>query len=399
MNFLLHQQRSPGAVVPIPEDLRPLMEEMSREVLRAQPQDVVHFLADYLEERLVRRENLRLAERVVDNVLDHSLEIVALLETAGIDAERAEAAVKCIRQEFHRHFETRTDDERLREAFRERQVLDRLVKECGFSEQEARRASAIIEQAYRTFYYRNAYKAEPQPSARDQDWRQAAKHSLAIYAQTGPTKEQMEAAAIRIQAAYRGYFSRKRQQWDQKATLIQRAFRQHQNRKARLDDTDSEILNYVILRPGYQDSEASFSPSENIRQLINVAVGDGSEGPLEQPSPNLEQAATLIQSVYRGHRRRAQLESNPVNLSVNSTKFDPASAATLLQSVVRGHQTRQKHQQHQEQREHEMATLLQVSDETSEADVCLSLSLPVCDPELIKPSKHFAVTRPGLSRP
>ncbi|XP_050089620.1 abnormal spindle-like microcephaly-associated protein homolog [Anopheles aquasalis] len=360
MNFLLHQQRSPGAVVPIPEDLRPLLEEMSREVLRAQPQNVVQFLADYLEERLVRRENRRLAERVVDNVLDHSVEIVALLETAGIEPERAEAAVKCIRQEFHRHFETRTDDERLREAFRERQVLDRLVKECGFSEQEARQASSIIEQAYRTFYYRNTYKAEPQPAARDQDWRQAAKHSLAIYAQTGPTKEQMETAAIRIQAAYRGYYSRKRQQWDQKATLIQRAFRQHQNRKVNLDDTDSEILNYEILCPGYQDSEASFSPSADIRQLISVAVGSvGDNGTLKQPSPNLEEAATLIQSVYRGHRRRVQLESAPTDPPVNTAKFDPESAATLLQSVVRGHQMRQKHQEQQGQTQHEMATLLQ----------------------------------------
>ncbi|ETN58741.1 hypothetical protein AND_009724 [Anopheles darlingi] len=358
MNFLLHQQRSPGAVVPIPEDLRPLMEEMSREVLRAQPQDAVHFLADYLEERLVRRENRRLAERVVDNVLDHTIEIVALLETAGIETERAEAAVKCIRQEFHRHFETRTDDERLREAFRERQVLDRLIKECGFSEQEARHASAIIEQAYRTFYYRNAYKTEPHPAARDQDWRQAAKHSLGIYAQTEPTKEEMETAAIRIQAAYRGYFSRKRQQWDQKATLIQRAFRQHQNRKANLDDADSEIVAHEILRPGYQDSEASFSPSENIRQLINIVVGIDNKQTEEQPNPNLEEAATLIQSVYRGHRKRAQFESSPIP-PVNSAKIDPESAATLLQSVVRGHQTRQKHQKHQEQTHHEMATLLQ----------------------------------------
>ncbi|XP_058055662.1 abnormal spindle-like microcephaly-associated protein homolog [Anopheles bellator] len=347
MNFLLHQQRSPGAVVPIPEDLRGLMEDMSHEVLRAQPKKVIHFLADYLEEKLVRRENRRLAERVVDNVLDHSVEIVAMLEAVGFDADRAELAVKRIRQEFHRHFETRTDDERLREAFREREVLDRLIKECHFSETEARQASAIIEQAYRTFYFRNAYRDPHAPDGGANDWRQAAKHSLAIFAETGPTREEMETAAIRIQAAYRGYYTRKRQELDRKATIIQRAFRRHQH----LKEVSSEILAYEVLQPVTSASELSYSPSDDVRRLVNVAVSRAlSAGERPPETPNMKQAATLIQSVYRGHRQRVQRGLGPKP----QPGPDLEAAATLLQSVIRGHQTRKKAKTYDA-----MATLLQ----------------------------------------
>ncbi|XP_052863316.1 abnormal spindle-like microcephaly-associated protein homolog [Anopheles cruzii] len=347
MNLLLHQQRSPGAVVPIPEDLRGLMEDMSREVLRSQPRNVIHFLADYLEEKLVQRENRRLAERVVDNVLDHSVEIVAMLEAVGFDADRAELAVKRIRQEFHRHFETRTDDERLREAFRERQVLDRLIKECHFSEAEARKASAIIEQAYRTFYFRNAYRDPQPPDGGANDWRRAAKHSLAIFAETGPTREEMETAAVRIQAAYRGYYTRKRQELDRKATIIQRAFR----RRQQLKEASSEILAYEVLQPVTPESDLSYSPSDDVRRLVNVAVSRALPTGEQPPeTPNMEQAATLIQSVYRGHRQRVQrgLGSKPQPVP------DPEAAATLLQSVIRGHQTRKKAKTYDA-----MATLLQ----------------------------------------
>ncbi|XP_053660509.1 abnormal spindle-like microcephaly-associated protein homolog [Anopheles marshallii] len=347
MNYLLHRQRSPGAVIPIPEELEQLMGEMSREVLRAQPPNVISFLADYLEDKLARRENQRIAEKIVDNVLDFSMDIVAMLESVGIDSPRAEAAVKRIREEFHRHFETKPDDERLRETFREREVLERLVKECHFSEQEARKASRIIEQAYRTYYFRNAYK-EPHAVAKDKDWRQAAKHTLGLYAQTGPTKEEMEIAARRIQAAYRAYYTRKRRELDQNATLIQRAVRSHQSRRlqeAAVVGVPSEILTREII------DHDLYTPSEDIRNLINAAleVGDDSTRTQEMTT---DDAATLIQSVFRGHQTRKQTVPKSPTPDV-----DVEQAAILLQSTARGHLARKRVRD--EKHQHEMATLLQ----------------------------------------
>ncbi|KFB35349.1 AGAP002540-PA-like protein [Anopheles sinensis] len=343
------------------------MAEISREVLRAQPQDVIGFIADYLEEKLVRRENRRLAEKVVDNVLDLSLDIVSMLEAVGIDSERAEAAMRRIREEFHRHFETKPDDERLREVFRERDVLERLVTECRFSETEARKASAIIEQAYKTYYYRNAYKG-PHPPAKGMDWQQAAKHSLSIYAQCRPTKEEMEVAARRIQAAYRGYYTRKRELMDRQATVIQRAFRGHRNRLIGLTGEEpaatlsrERLLQEVTITE--PQSETSDSASDEMLRLIQDTIDEPSKDVEELmpdktgPIMNEDEAATLIQSVFRGHRKRIQ--GAPVLEPMDN---DPASdeiheAATLLQSTVRGHLARKKLQQ--ETTRNQMATLLQ----------------------------------------
>uniref|UniRef100_A0A182LW93 RIIa domain-containing protein n=1 Tax=Anopheles culicifacies TaxID=139723 RepID=A0A182LW93_9DIPT len=355
MNYLLHRQRSPGAVVPIPEGLEELMGEMSREVLRSQPPNVISFLADYLEDKLARRENLLVAEKIVDNVLDFSLDIVAMLESVGIDSLRAGEAVKRIREEFHRHFETKPDDERLRETFRERDVLERLVKECHFTEQEARKASRIIENAYRTFYFRNAYK-EPHVPGKDKDWRQAAKHTLSLYAQTGPTKEEMEVAARRIQVAYRVYYTRKRRELDRSATLIQRAARNYQRRRleeAEIAGVPSEILTREVIDDGL------YTASEDIRHLINVAIGTSDEPSHSRDlqtthrDMTTDEAATMIQSMFRGHQTRKQTTpKSPTPL------VDEEQAAILLQSTARGHLVR-KRVQEEKQHQHQMATMLQ----------------------------------------
>uniref|UniRef100_A0A182P045 RIIa domain-containing protein n=1 Tax=Anopheles epiroticus TaxID=199890 RepID=A0A182P045_9DIPT len=356
MNYLLHRQHSPGAVIPIPEGLEELMQDISREVLHAQPPNVITFLADYLEEKLVRRENSRVAEKIVDNVLDISLDIVAMLEAIGIDSTRAQAAVKRIREEFHRHFETKPDDERLRDTFRERDVLERLVRECHFSEQEARKASRIIENAYRTYYFRNAYQ-EPQEVGKDKDWRQAAKHTLCLYAQTDPTKEEMEAAARRIQVAYRAYYKRKRAELDRNATIIQHAVRAY--RRRRLEETEiAGVPSEVIAREIVDvPRDEHYTPSEDIRHLINVATGSDEATPRDM---TVDEAATVLQSVVRGHQARkhnavASASKKPSTDKLAARHLD--QAATLLQSTARGHLARKRLQE--ERTKHQMATVLQ----------------------------------------
>ncbi|XP_040158025.1 uncharacterized protein LOC120897316 [Anopheles arabiensis] len=363
MNYLLHCQRSPGAVIPIPPELEELMQDISREVLRSQPPNVITFLADYLEEKLARRENRRVAEKIVDNVLDISLDIVAMLEAVGIDSTRAEEAVKRIREAFHHHFETRPDNERLRETFRERDVLERLVRECHFTEQEARKASRIIEQAYRTYYFRNAYKEQHQAAGTDKDWRQAAKHTLGLYAQTGPTREEMEVAARRIQVAYRAYYTRRRQELDRSAKIIQQAVRTHQRRRleeAAVAGVPSVLIAQEIVGEPVGEQ---YTPSEDIRHLINVSLGCSEDVPEQQmrrqPTPpelTTDEAATMIQSVFRGHQARKQIVPNAAAADAPS-QLDPDQAATLLQSTVRGHLAR-KHAG-KEKVKHQMATMLQ----------------------------------------
>lgn len=49
----------------IPDGLRELMSDISREVLRSQPKDVYSFIADYLDALMITRENARVAARFI----------------------------------------------------------------------------------------------------------------------------------------------------------------------------------------------------------------------------------------------------------------------------------------------------------------------------------------------
>lgn len=56
-NFLLHRHRKADVQFKQPDGLKELLSDISREVLREQPQCVNTFVADYLEAMLVTREN------------------------------------------------------------------------------------------------------------------------------------------------------------------------------------------------------------------------------------------------------------------------------------------------------------------------------------------------------
>ncbi|XP_001852007.2 uncharacterized protein LOC6042546 [Culex quinquefasciatus] len=345
MNYLLHRQRTPGAVIPVPEELKELMSEISREVLRAQPPSPIHFIADYLEAKLVRRENQVVANRVVDTVLDTSLNIIELLDELGIDkAEKAERAVAMIREAFRKHFQVRTSDESLREAFREAEVLKRLVDECGFTEQEALKAGKVIERAYRTYFLRNVYKEYHGPAVTS-DWKEAAEHTLGVYAASGATKEEMNRAVIRIQQAYRAYYSKKRRNLDRKATIIQQAVRKHQEKQV-----TSGVLNELI-----DDAvDPKFRAREEILRIVDMVI-TGQVGEPEEKEK--EEAATMIQSVFRGRQTRKKFanvgwDSSPEPGPSNTVVADPANddldgAATLVQSLARGHLVRRQIQKEQ----------------------------------------------------
>nr|XP_029727959.1 uncharacterized protein LOC109431897 [Aedes albopictus] len=293
MNYLLHRQRTPGKVIPVPDELKELMLEISREVLRAQPKNVIHFVADYLEAKLIRRENQVVADKVVDTVLDTSLDIISMLDEIGLNEEKAERAVRMIREAFQKHFKIRTSDENLRDAFREAEVLNRLVDECGFTEKEALKAGRIIERAYKTYFLRNIYKEYHGPAVTS-DWRDAAKHTLGIYAQSGATKEEMERAAVRIQAAYRGYFTRKRQELDRKAAIIQEAYRKHQDKQI-ATGVLNQIIDDVI--------EPKFSAREEVMRIVEMVLREETD-PERKETLRLNEAATKIQSVFRGRKTR-----------------------------------------------------------------------------------------------
>lgn len=56
MNYLMFHQSGEGPIK-VPDGLKPLMSDISREVLREQPENIYEFIADYLEEMELAREH------------------------------------------------------------------------------------------------------------------------------------------------------------------------------------------------------------------------------------------------------------------------------------------------------------------------------------------------------
>lgn len=57
MNYLMFQQSGEGQRIGIPDGLKELMTDISREVLREQPENIYEFIADYLEGMEITREH------------------------------------------------------------------------------------------------------------------------------------------------------------------------------------------------------------------------------------------------------------------------------------------------------------------------------------------------------
>lgn len=52
----MYQQSGEGQCPKVPDGLKELMSDISREVLRDQPENIYEFIADYLEEMEIERE-------------------------------------------------------------------------------------------------------------------------------------------------------------------------------------------------------------------------------------------------------------------------------------------------------------------------------------------------------
>lgn len=99
MNVVL-QRHGARYIYPIPEGLKELMSDISREVLRSQPEQMYAFIADYCDCLFITRENARIACSLVASLTDCSLTIVELLERTGMERSDAEEKASIIQRAF-----------------------------------------------------------------------------------------------------------------------------------------------------------------------------------------------------------------------------------------------------------------------------------------------------------
>ena len=139
--------------MPVPDGLKELMADISREVLRSQPENMELFIADYLEAMLLTRELFYVAEQTVEDVIEAGLQIKELLQQCGISLEQAESAVQVIREEFRNNIPNIKAEGG--SPMNEIDIITRLVTECDLTTPQAKRASLIIESSYQHFYDHN----------------------------------------------------------------------------------------------------------------------------------------------------------------------------------------------------------------------------------------------------
>ncbi|CAO1415758.1 unnamed protein product [Diamesa serratosioi] len=208
MDFLLLRHRKKSLVVPVPDGLKELMADISREVLRSQPEKIELFIADYLEAMLLTRELYYIAEQTVEDVIEAGMQIKELLQQSGISLRQAESAVEVIREEFRNNIpfiKAGSDGEN---PINEIDIITRLVTECQLTTLQAKKASLIIESSYQHFYDHNSNnKMDIGPV---NAWNDNVRNTLTAYQKQQPNTKLGDKTRVKSNhAIYKRYFERK----------------------------------------------------------------------------------------------------------------------------------------------------------------------------------------------
>ncbi|KAK0096737.1 hypothetical protein PV326_004560 [Microctonus aethiopoides] len=89
----------------VPEGLRELCSDISREVLRTQPKNIYCFIADYVDDRLSREEKKKVAMRIVNDVLRDGELIVNTLHRLGLNLKQIASAAPKLQCAFRSYLD------------------------------------------------------------------------------------------------------------------------------------------------------------------------------------------------------------------------------------------------------------------------------------------------------
>ncbi|CAH0552516.1 unnamed protein product [Brassicogethes aeneus] len=183
----------------IPDGLKELISDISREVLRSQPEDIYMFVADYLDALLITRENARVAIRLVNTITEIAITTLELLTKTGIDYDEAEKIVTIMNTVFKRYMGVDLDKSppiMQSEDIEDANVVTAVFTLATIPDDVAEEAAHIIQNAFRKFKARR--EIEKKILQGMVDWRIAARSAIYLYRKTGVTKEEADRAATLI---------------------------------------------------------------------------------------------------------------------------------------------------------------------------------------------------------
>ncbi|KAG5895103.1 hypothetical protein JTB14_036378 [Gonioctena quinquepunctata] len=259
MNITL-QRHAAKYIYIIPDGLRELMSDISREVLRSQPENVYNFIADYLEALLITRENARVAARLVQSITDITNTTLEFLQSSGMTRSEANHIVNIIQKTFKENLQDRTDPslEKLSEDVEEANIIADIINEAGISPEKGEEAAGIIQRAYRSFKERK--QKEKGLLGGIIDWRVAARTAIHFYRQTGVTNEEAHRAATLIKAAYKGYYTRRMM----KKLIAQKRILEEEEEAGNYD-VDSESMEGTKEYGPYENEDRRASDSRAVK--------------------------------------------------------------------------------------------------------------------------------------
>ncbi|XP_013140617.1 PREDICTED: uncharacterized protein LOC106104969 [Papilio polytes] len=203
MNELL-QKHGCANVFTIPEGLKELMADISREVLRAQPKNINEFISNYLSVLLITREHGVMAVKILEELCDCRPSVSQHLLELGLDRTVAETFAQIIKDEIE-NVETSDDKENIKES----DILKKMLATVPLDEEMAANVCQIVRNAYKDYVYKKKLMEHSTSMHGDEPWQVAAERTLALYKKTKPTLHELHRASERIQAAYRGYHVRR----------------------------------------------------------------------------------------------------------------------------------------------------------------------------------------------
>ncbi|XP_018576710.1 uncharacterized protein LOC108915219 [Anoplophora glabripennis] len=208
MNVLL-QRHCARYIYVVPEGLKELMSDISREVIRCDPENIYTFIADYLDALLITRENARVAARLVQSITDIATTTVEFLLNTGMNRPEADNVVNILEKTFRQCIQTSyagtegTEPDEVEEI----NIISDIINEADIPPEIGEQAATIIQNAYRKFKIRRDKERELLSGM--VDWRVAARSAIRLYRKTGVTYEEANRAATLIKAAYKGYYTRR----------------------------------------------------------------------------------------------------------------------------------------------------------------------------------------------
>ncbi|KAJ2949385.1 hypothetical protein O0L34_g15298 [Tuta absoluta] len=203
MNELL-QKHGCSNVFTIPDGLRELMADISREVLRDQPINVCDYIANYLSALLITREHGIMAVKILDDLCDCRPSVSEHLIRIGMSLSETKVLSEIINEEI-KSVQMIEGKEKVKEA----EILKRILKRYRLDEDMTAQVCQIARNAYRDYWYRKKILEQNIKVQPDEPWETAAQHTLEIYKRTQPSFSELTRATQKIQAAYRGYHVRK----------------------------------------------------------------------------------------------------------------------------------------------------------------------------------------------